>query len=352
MKIDQMETPVLVMNMDIVEENIRTMNKMLESTGIKLRPHYKSHKSPQIAHWQMEAGAVGITCAKLGEAEDLVKAGIKDVLIANQVVNPAKIARLAHLAKCCRLGVCVDHDENVYNLEKAAALAGSTIYVLIEYEVSMKRCGVETKEEFLRLAKIIKACPHLVYEGIQAYAGNLAHWKDYDARKAASDKVDAHVKELMNYLADNGMPAKTVTGISTGTSAFKGKGVYTEMQAGSYLFMDGAYGELKLIFKNALFVLSEVMSLKNDRIITDAGLKSLGTDQGPPRLLGHPDLDFDLSEEHTRFSLANHSYKIGDKVFIIPSHGCTTVNLHDRIYLFRGDEVTGEVEVTSRGKSL
>jgi len=144
MQINQMETPVLILDMDKMEANIRTMQKLVQSCGIALRPHYKSHKCPQIAQWQMEAGAVGITCAKLGEAEDLVNAGIKDVLIANQVIDPAKIARLAHLARGCRLGICVDDEENINNLEKAAALAGSTLYCLIEYEVGMNRCGVET----------------------------------------------------------------------------------------------------------------------------------------------------------------------------------------------------------------
>jgi D-serine deaminase-like pyridoxal phosphate-dependent protein len=350
MKVNEMETPVLILDLNKMEENVRTMQKMTESCGIALRPHYKSHKCPQIAHWQMEAGAIGITCAKLGEAEDLVNAGIKDVLIANQVIDFAKIGRLAHLAKSCHLGVCVDDEENVYNLEKAAALAGSTIYCLIEYEVGMKRCGVETKEDFLRLAKIIGACPHLVFEGIQAYAGHLAHRSGSSERKAASDEVDRLVKELIDYLTENGVPAKKVSGISTGTSVFKGKGIYNEMQAGSYLFMDGAYSALGLNFKNALFILSDVLSQKKDRVIVDAGLKSLGTDQGPPLLVGHPDAKMNLSEEHISISLPAHNYKTGDKVFLIPGHGCTTVNLFDKIYLIRDNEVTGVVEVTSRGK--
>ena len=351
MKVNQMETPVLILDLDKMETNVKTMQKLVERCGVPLRPHYKSHKCPEVAHWQMKAGAVGITCAKLGEAEDLVKAGIKDVLIANQVIHPAKIARMVHLANSCRLGVCVDEEENVNNLEKAAALAGSTLYCLIEYDVGMKRCGVETKEDFLQLARKIDKCPHLVFDGIQAYAGNLAHVKDGDSRKTASQKVDDRVKELIDYLAANGLPAKTVSGVSTGTCFFKGKNIYTEMQAGSYLFMDGAYDALKLEFVNALFILSEVMSAKEDRIIVDAGLKSMGTDQGPPRLFGHPGLELDLSEEHTRFTFPGHNYKIGDKVFLIPSHGCTTVNLYDKIILVRGEEVVGQVEVTSRGKN-
>ena len=235
-----METPALILDMDKMEANVRSMQKLVQDCGVALRPHYKSHKCPQIAHWQMEAGAVGITCAKLGEAEDLVNAGIKDVLLANQVIDPAKIARLANLARGCRLGICVDHEENINNLEKAAALAGSTLYCLIEYEVGMRRCGVETKEEFLHLAKKISSCAHLVFEGIKASAGNIVHMADFDARKDASQKVDARVKELIDYLAQNGLPVQKVSGDGTGTCMFRDKGIYTEMLSGSYLFMDGA----------------------------------------------------------------------------------------------------------------
>ncbi|MDR0479530.1 MAG: alanine racemase, partial [Burkholderiaceae bacterium] len=257
MKISEMETPALILDLDKMRKNIHAMQELVATCGIPLRPHYKSHKCPQVAHWQMEAGAIGMTCAKLGEAEDLVNSGIKDILIANQIIHPAKFARLAYLAKVCHLGVCVDHEENIYNLEKAVALAGSTLYCLIEYEVGMHRCGVDTKEEFLRLAKIINASPHLVYEGIQAYAGHMAHWKDYETRKDGSHQVDLRVKELIDYLTEHGLPPKKVSGISTGTSMFKFKGIYNEMQAGSYLFMDGAYGEMNLNFINALFILSE-----------------------------------------------------------------------------------------------
>ena len=352
MQIDQMETPILLLDMDKMEENFLTMQKIVEKCGIGLRPHYKSHKCLQIAQWQIEAGALGICCAKLGEAEDLAKGGIKDILIANQVVSPSKIARLAHLARGCHLGVCVDDEENIKNLEKAAAAAGSTIYCLIEYEVGMNRCGVETMEEFLGLAKLIKSCPHLEYEGIQAYAGNLAHRKDHDERKEASQKVDERVKELMDYLMEKGMPAAKVSGISTGTSIFKYRGIYNEMQAGSYLFMDGAYSALGLDFKNALFVLSDLLSVKENRIIADAGLKALGTDMGPPQLPGHPGAEAKLSEEHTTFFLDGHNYKIGAKIIIIPSHGCTTVNLYDKIHMIRGKEVVGVLEVNSRGKSI
>jgi len=350
MQMYHLETPALILDMDKMEANIRTMQKHVESCGVALRPHYKSHKCPQIAIWQMEAGAIGITTAKLGETEDLVNVGIKDILLANQVVDPAKISRLAHMAKRCHLGVCVDNEENIDNLQKAAALADSKIYCLVEYEVGQRRCGVETKEEFLHLAKKISDCPNLVYEGIQAYAGHLARLSPTEARKEASNKVDVRVKELIDYLAANGLPAEKVSGASTGTSIFKGKGIYTEIQAGTYLLMDAAYGSLGLNFQNALFVLADVVSLKKDRIVTDAGVKTLGIDQGHPKLVGHPNVEVDLSEEHVTFFMKEHNFKLGDKVLLLPAHGCTTMNLHNKINMLRGNEITGVIDITSRGK--
>ena len=142
MKINQLETPVLTLDLDILEENFRRMDQMLSGTNMRLRPHYKSHKCAWIARRQMENGAKGITCAKLGEAEDLAQAGIPDILIANQVVTPSKISRLAALAGKCRLSVCVDDIENIRNLGTEAALAGNTIHILIEYDIGMKRCGI------------------------------------------------------------------------------------------------------------------------------------------------------------------------------------------------------------------
>ncbi|MCL1805855.1 MAG: DSD1 family PLP-dependent enzyme [Clostridiales bacterium] len=380
MKIEQIETPALLLDLDAMESNIRRMQGWADELGIALRPHYKSHKSPWIARRQMEAGAVGITCAKLGEAEDLVNAGFEDVLIANQVVDAAKIHRLARLAVGRRLGVCVDDGENIAALEQAATQAGSELRCLIEYEVGMRRCGVDTKEEFLRLAEKVAECPHLVYDGIQAYAGNLAHMADGAARQAASAEVDARVGELAGYLQAYGLPALTVSGGSTGTAAFKGApgkgGVYTELQAGSYVFMDGAYGALGLGFRQALYVLSEIVSAKEDYIVADAGLKSFGTDQGPPRLAERggggagidisnasmgsgvstgggagADADVNMSEEHMRVSLPGHGYRVRDKILFIPGHGCTTVNLYDHIHLYRGDEAAGQIDVVSRGKS-
>ena len=352
MTIDWIETPALILDMDLMEENSRTMKRFLEERGLVLRPHYKSHKAPYIAQMQIRDGAKGITCAKVSEAEDLVYSGIEDVLIANQITSPSKIAKAAYLAGCCRLTVCVDNAENIAQLEAAASFQGTTIYCLVEYEIGMNRCGVSACEDFLALAKKIKASPHLVFEGIQAYAGHLAHETDFEKRKAESEKVERRIGELKEFLVKAGLPAKETSGVSTGTVEFRPKGgVYTEIQAGSYLFMDTAYGALNLNFKNSLFLLTQVISVNPKKIIVDGGLKSLSTDQMAPAFKNFPGVPVNLSEEHS--SIPNPGgIKTGDRLLMIPGHCCTTINLHNHINLVRNGKVVDRIPVTSRGKSI
>lgn len=353
MRLESIKTPALILDLDLFEKNVRIMKSFIESAGLVLRPHYKSNKCTEIARMQIASGAKGITCAKLSEAEDLVDAGIEDVLIANQIVDVTKLARVAHLSKCCYLTICVDSAENIDALEAAAAIENSTIHCLIEYEIGMNRCGVKTPEHFCELAKKISLCPHLSFEGIQAYAGHLSHEENFEVRKAESEKVEQRLFELYHYAESKGHKIKEVSGASTGTVEFRNKGsVYTEIQAGSYIFMDTAYNALGLIFTNSLFVLSEVISVNNQYMITDAGRKSISVDQKMPVFKDFPHLDVRISEEHCTIPSAGINASIGDKFFIIPGHCCTTVNLHDAIYMIRQNKVINRVPITSRGKSI
>ncbi len=353
MWLEKLETPALILDLDIFEENMKTMKEFLGPAGLALRPHYKSHKCTDIAHRQIAAGAKGITCAKLGEAEDLANSGIEDILIANQVVQPSKIARVAYLAGCCHLTVCVDNADNVYALEKAASIQGSTIYCLVEFEVGMNRCGVDTFKKFYELAELISKCPHLVFEGIQAYAGHLSHETDYERRKSEVGEIEQRIAELRGYVEKRGLHVKEVSGVSTGTVEFrKGGSVYTEIQAGSYIFMDAAYNSLNLHFKNALFVLTTVISTNTNLIVADAGKKSVSVDQATPVFKEFPQLPVDMSEEHSTVSVKEHSIVLGNKLMLIPGHCCTTMNLHSHLYLVRNGRVEDKIPVTSRGKSL
>lgn len=352
MNISQIETPALIVERKTFYENMAAMDRLLAHTGMALRPHYKSHKCVAVSKLQLAAGAKGITCAKLSEAEDLAQAGVRDILIANQVVQSEKMGRLAVLANKTRLTICVDDPGNVLQLERAMAVQGGTLYVLVEYEIGMERCGVETHDEVIRLARLIDAQPHLRFEGVQAYAGHLAHQKDRAVRKQATEEIEADLKTLITELEAAGLAPKEISGGSTGTVELKpGDSVYTEMQCGSYLFMDCAYKALELEFRNALFLLTTVISVKPDRIVTDGGVKSLGMDQGEPEFVGYEGLPVGMSEEHGQVEAPGHTVKVGDKIRYIPGHCCTTINVHDILYLVDGEDVVDVWQVTSRGKA-
>ena len=350
MLVKDIPTPALFLDKNILEKNMLVMTEILKNGKAALRPHYKSHKCASLAHMQISAGAIGMTCAKLSEAEDLVDSGIVDILIANQIVAPEKIARLAHLAGKCKLKVLADCKENIKALGEAASFAGSKIGILVEYEIGMKRCGVRTKEELLELAKYISSFKSLSFDGIQAYAGHLSHEISAAEREARTAENHKRILDACEYLSKNGIEVKTISGGSTGTAAIKVKaGLYTELQAGSYLFMDATYKHLGLPFENSLFLLTTAVSVKNDLVVVDGGVKTCGVDQGMPAVK-----DFEVSrvvdsEEHFQLHDPSKVISAGDKVTLIPAHCCSTVNLHDKIYLVDGDRVVDRILVTARG---
>lgn len=352
MLVKNLETPTLIVDMDALERNMRLAQDLANANGFALRPHYKSHKSADIARWQIDAGAKGITCAKLDEAWDLAEAGIEDILIANQIIDPAKLVRAASLAKCCHLVICVDNAENIDALEKAAALFDATVYVMVEYDIGMGRCGTRNFDDFISLAKRIDAQKHLVFEGIQAYAGQLSHEIDARPRAEGSMYYERELQQLKRRLLDAGLSVNQVSGASTGTIGLRGPDtVYTEVEVGTYLFMDTSYDQLQLPFENSLFLLTSVISLAGGLIITDAGCKSLGMDQTPAVFREFPDAAISFSEEHSAIPAAGRKAKIGEQLHLIPGHSCTTINMHDFLYLTRGDKVVGKIPVTSRGRS-
>jgi D-serine deaminase-like pyridoxal phosphate-dependent protein len=351
MRIDQLETPALLIDADIFEQNMETMRQMLEGTGISLRPHYKSHKCAEIARMQIAHGAKGITCAKLGEAEDLAAAGIEDILIANEIVQPTKVMRVAALAKRCRLTICVDHLANIEALSRAAVAADATIHCLVELDVGAGRCGARNDEEFVELAQAVSRAQGLVFEGIQAYAGYLSHEVDEQKRHEGAQRIETRLCGLKSRLEELGLPVKEISGGSSGTAAIKRNSkVYTELQAGSYLFMDSTYQELKLSFRNSLVLLATVISAHDDALITDAGVKSCGVDQNMPTIVEDGLVLDSINEEHGLVKGKIAGYQVGDTLRYIPGHSCTTFNLHECVYLVRGDQVIERIPVTSRGK--
>lgn len=352
MKVHQLDTPALILDKHAFDRNRRAMQELLKKTTMKFRPHYKSHKCPTIARLQLADGAKGITCAKLSEAEDLAACGVSDILIANQIVQPEKLGRVAELAGRCRLTLCVDCAQNVLALEKALAAHEKTLYCLVEYDIGMDRCGVASHEEVIELARLIDAQPHLQFDGVQAYAGQMSHEMDLSVRLAATRAIEQDLAGLKAELESAGLTVHEISGGSTGMVELKpGNSIYTEMQCGSYLFMDRAYRDMNLRFENALFLLTTVISTKPDRIVTDGGTKSLGMDQGAPVFVGYEDCAARMSEEHGQITAPGHTCRINDKIRYIPGHCCTTINSHDRIYVVEGDDVTDVWTISSRGKS-
>lgn len=353
MNIRELETPALLVDKQAMERNMAKMDAILSGTSMALYPHYKSHKCPAIAKLQLERGAKGITCAKLGEALDLQAAGVTNIVIANQIVQAEKLPKLAKLAQKCRLTVCVDQLQNVLDLEQAMAQAGDgKLHLLVEYDVGMNRCGVSTREEFLALAKGISAQPHLVFEGIQAYAGQLSHEENGEKRFADVQRIEADMAALKAFCEENGVKIAEICGGSTGFAHEKPKNtVYTQVQFGSYLFLDRSFRPLELQFEQALFVETTVLSVKPDRVVVDCGVKTMTMDQYPPYFPAFPEAQLSFSEEHTTILVENTGLKPGDKLRYVPGHCCTTINTFDRLYAVEGEAVVACWDITSRGKA-
>jgi len=350
MRIDRLETPALIVEETLLKQNIQTMQTLLQGTTLQLRPHYKSHKCAALAHMQIKHGAKGMTCAKLSEALDLADSGIEDILIANQIVEPRKVRRLAELAGDCRLTVCTDDLENIRQLAAAAREANTTIHCLVEYEIGMQRCGVIEPEQVLQLAEAIGSESHLQFDGIQAYAGHISHMEQLADRQRMTAENSRKLKHLLALLEAKGMPAAIVSGGSTGTAQIKAaEGLYNELQAGSYLFMDATYQTLNLPFRNSLFVLSTVVSRRNGLTVVDAGVKTCGVDQGMPQVVGTAAENIVASEEHFQLHGLSADVGIGEKVRLIPGHCCSTINLHDRLSIVDQGQVVDRLPITARG---
>lgn len=358
--IEEIETPALILDLDLLEENIRIMAGFFEGRKAKLRPHFKTCKCPNIAHLQLAAGAKGITCAKAGEAEVLVNAGVRDILVANQVVDPVKICRLACMARAgARITVAVDRAENVDSLSAIALEVGATLHVLIEIDVGMSRCGVNTEKEALELARRIGRSGGLVFEGIQAYEGHLVYDTlqptrlTDEVKREGVRRMEEKVGGIKNHLEANGITVKEISGAGTGTYHITGDDtIWTEIQAGSYVFMDTVYSRAGLPFHNSLSILTTVIHKRPGVAVTDAGLKVCTTDHGFPSVKDRPELSVTgLSEEHGRISDPRDELRYLQKIEYIPSHCCTTVNLHDRYFCVRGGRLEAVWPVAGRGKS-
>ena len=353
-------TPCLVIDLDASDRNIAAMRAHVETHAIRLRSHAKMHKSSAIARHQIAAGgACGICCQKLSEAESLVRGGVGDVLITNQLRGAARLRRLADLAGRARVLVCVDDLENVGALSRAVMAAGTRLEVLVEIDCGAGRCGVAPGAPALGLARAIADAPGLHFAGLQAYHGRAQHLRAHADREAAIASAVVQVRETVERLAAAGLACDIIGGGGSGTYAFEtASGVYNELQCGSYAFMDADYAANRAAdggavrdFEHALFVLTEVMShARPDRAICDAGLKALTLDSGLPKVT---DARFEVlgcSDEHTVLADPQNRLRPGDRLRLIPGHCDPTCNLHDWYVGLRGGVVERLWRIDARGK--
>jgi D-serine deaminase-like pyridoxal phosphate-dependent protein len=350
-----LDTPVLLLDAALLERNIAWMAAFARQAGIHLRPHAKTHKSPQIAAMQIAAGAIGITCQKLGEAEVMADAGIDGILIANQIVGQYKIARLVNLARRADVTVAVDDPRNVHDLSAAATSADVPLKVVVEVDVGMERCGVQPGEPALQLAELVCRSPGLAFVGLMGYEGHAVSIRDAEQRRQTATAALQLLVDTVELLRCRGLPVPIVSSSGTGTYDTGGRfpGI-TEIQVGSYATMDGAYREVGVPFECALTLLATVISTPQDGVaIADAGMKSIATDRGLPKVIDIPEAEVvSLSEEHIRIALHGPTRpQPGDKIRLLPMHGCTTINLHDRFYVARDGYVEDVWPVAARGRS-
>ena len=361
MRLADVDTPALLVDLDAFECNLETMARGTSAAGVRLRPHAKTHKCAVIARRQMARGAVGVCCQKVSEAQALVQAGVTDVLVSNQVVGRRKLERLAALAREAKVGVCVDDAGNAADVGAAATTAGVALDVLVEIDVGSGRCGVAPGKEAVALAKRVSATEGLRFAGLQAYHGRAQHIRDHAERGRAIESAISLVRTTVDLLAQAGIECETVTGAGTGTWELEAaSGVYNELQAGSYVFMDVDYatncdetGGPFTAFEHALFVYATVLSRPvRERAVLDAGLKAFATDCGMPRLAEIDSAPVQrASDEHAvvDMSASNARVSIGDKVRLVPGHCDPTVNLHDWYVCVRGDRVESLWPVVARG---
>jgi D-serine deaminase-like pyridoxal phosphate-dependent protein len=354
------DTPALLLDLDAFERNLDRMDQTLAGSKVRVRPHAKSHKCPEIALRQMAHGAVGVCCQKVSEAEAMVEGGVMNVMVSNEVVGAAKLARLAALARRARVSVCVDDPRNVADLDAAARNAGVKIDVLVEVNVGADRCGVPPGAPAVALARAVASSKNLRFAGLHAYQGAAQHTRKPVDRQAAIAKAVDAVRATTSLLQAAGLKADLVTGAGTGTYLLEaGSGVYNEIQPGSYIFMDADYGrnldeagQPVKVFEQSLFVWTTVMShTVAERAVVDAGLKALSVDSGMPLVADLPGVEFlKASDEHGVLSLpAGSRIQVGDKIRLVPGHCDPTVNLYDWIVGVRSGKVESVWPIAARG---
>lgn len=361
MPLRDVETPALLIDLDALEFNLDRMALFTKQAGVALRPHAKSHKCPALALMQIAAGAVGVCCQKVSEAEAMVAGGVRNVFVSNEIVSDSKLDRLAELARSAHVAVCVDDPANIVALGKAAQRHAANLDVLIEIDVGSNRCGVRNTDTVPEMARLISRTAGLNFSGLQAYFGTAQHMRSFDERRQAIDRAVSRCREVSALLSRHDFQCRTITGGGTGTFPLEAaSGIYTEVQPGSYLFMDADYkrnrcadGSAFTEFRNSLFVWTTIMSHAAPAVaVVDAGIKAVSTDSGMPEIPGLAGAEYSRpADEHGTLHLKPDTPRVkpGDKLMLIPGHCDPTVNLHEWFVGIRHNQVESVWPITARG---
>jgi D-serine deaminase-like pyridoxal phosphate-dependent protein len=354
--VEELDTPALILDIAAAERNIQRMADRFATGPVRVRPHVKTHKTPLIAHKQLAAGAIGVTCAKLGEAEVMIRSGIPEVLVSSEIVGPAKVARLLALSRHATVITVVDDALAARAISDAAVAAGLRVPTLVDVDVGQSRTGVAPYQPALALAREVAAMPGLMLVGLQGYEGHLQHIPGAAARAEACRAAMKALTETADLLRGAGLPVDIVSTGGTGTHSIAGTypGI-TEIQPGSYVVMDTHYGSVEgLGFEQALFIQTTVISKTRPReVIVDAGMKTASIDSGMPRVHGIAGAEFYfVGDEYGKvtFDGPSDDVRVGDKLTLVPSHCDTTINLHDHFCVVRDGRLEDVWPIAARGK--
>jgi len=348
---EELVTPALVLDIDAAQRNIDRMASALRQMGTTtIRPHYKTHKSPDLARRQVQAGAGGLSMATVWEAAVLASASMDDLFVVNTVSHPAKIRMLAELARDHRILVAVDEAPNASALSAAAVKAGSTLGILVEVDTGMDRCGVDTAEEALAVARHVIDLPALRFEGLTGYEGHCSLTIDDELRHERQRNAMSLFVGAADMIEAKGVPCKirSAGGVATWqwTAAYPG---VTEIQAGTYVIMDNYHGQMVPGFERSLTIQASVISRQSDKVIVDAGAKSVAAPDDVT-IVGHEHKSFRFDEEHGIFSAPQgSSLRVGDSVALVPGYSPTTVNWYDAYHVVREDVVVDIWPIIPRG---
>jgi D-serine deaminase-like pyridoxal phosphate-dependent protein len=349
-----LDTPSLLLDLDAVERNLDAMAALFAGSSVRIRPHTKTHKVPNLALAQLARGAIGVCCAKLGEAEVMAAGGVPEILVTTEVVGTPKLRRLIGVARQVSVITVVDDAEAAAQVSRAAVEAGLRLRCLVDLNVGQNRTGVEPGEPALALAQQVTRLPGLQLVGLQGYEGHLQHIVSADERRAANARAMRLLNDTADLLLTKGLPIEIVSTAGTGTGRFAAAWPrVTEIQPGSYVVMDSDYGRVQgLPFENALTLLATVVSRRQNEAIVDTGTKTLSTDAGPAVPAQLDATYAPQGDEHGKLTFQNgNPLARGDRVQLIPSHCDTTINLHDVYHVTRGGRVVAVWPVAARGRS-